>query len=91
MLFRSRARQQLRVKALRQREQAARRLETAAQELFTLGRLRADGEWLAQLDAVTPAEVRAVFEAQQGAPAAVGVAGSVPQRLREQAAPWFGL
>ncbi|MBQ0946088.1 insulinase family protein [Ideonella sp. 4Y16] len=87
----ARARQQLRLRALRQQEQPARRLEQAVQELFTLGRLRADGEWLERLDAVTPAQVQAVFRQQQAGRAAVGVAGSVPQRLREQAAPWFGV
>ena len=87
----ARARQQLRLRTLRQQEQPARRLEQAAQELFMLGRLRAEGEWLQRLDAVTPAQVRSVFERQQSGRAAVGLAGSVPQRLRERAAGWFGL
>jgi predicted Zn-dependent peptidase len=80
-----RARQQLRVRTLRGLEQPARRMETAAQELFTLGRLRAPQETLARLEAVSAREVQAVFRAQRGAAAAIGLAGQVPRRVQEAA------
>jgi predicted Zn-dependent peptidase len=91
----ARARRQLAVRALRGLEQPARRLEAAAQDLFTFGRLRDTQDWLRHLDAVTPAQVRAVFEAMQdnqglGRPA-LALAGSVPAKARERAAALFGL
>lgn len=91
-----RARRQLAVRALRGLEQPARRLEAAAQDLFTFGRLRDTQDWLAHLDAVTPAQVRAVFEGTQqgggsGNAAALALAGSVPAKARERAAALFGL
>ncbi|CAN5154040.1 pitrilysin family protein [soil metagenome] len=92
-----RARKQLTVRALRALEQPARRLEAAAQDLFTLGHLRDTQEWLAQLQAVTAEQVRSVFAGMragmrvgQGATAAVALAGSVPLRARERAAALFG-
>jgi predicted Zn-dependent peptidase len=86
-----RARQQLTVRALRSLEQAPRRLESAAQELFTLGRLREPQEWLARLQAVTAGEVRAVFARllDPQLPAAIALAGSVPAKARERAAGLF--
>ncbi len=85
-----RARNQLRVRALRALEQPARRLEGAAQDLFTFGRLRDTDEGLAQLQAVTAQEVRAVFKRMLASSAAVALAGSVPARARERAAVLFG-
>lgn len=89
-----RARRQLRVRALRGLEQPSRRLEAAAQDLFTFSRLRDTQDWLRHLDAVTPAQVRAVFEAMQEqnrARPALALAGSVPAKARERAAALFGL
>jgi predicted Zn-dependent peptidase len=89
-----RARRQLRVRALRGLEQPSRRLEAAAQDLFSFGRLRDTQDWLRHLDAVTPAQVRAVFEAMQEqdrARPALALAGSVPAKARERAAALFGL
>ncbi len=88
-----RARRQLAVRALRGLEQPARRLEAAAQDLFTFDRLRDTKDWLAQLQAVTPAQVQAAFAAMQGGQqrAAVALAGSVPAKARERAAALFGL
>ncbi len=84
-----RARNQIAVRTLRGLEQPGRRLESAALELFTLGRLRDAREWLAQLDA-TPAEsVRGVFERMLGSTGAVGLAGQVPERARARAATLF--
>ncbi|MEO8299592.1 MAG: pitrilysin family protein [Burkholderiales bacterium] len=85
-----RARQQLTVRALRALEQPARRLENAAQDLFTLGRLRDTNAWLAQLDAVTPRQVRAVFKRMLAGPAAIALAGSVPAKARAQVERLFG-
>ena len=88
-----RARRQLTVRALRGLEQPSRRLEAAAQDLFTFGRLRDTQDWLQHLDAVTPAQVRAVFESMQegGSRPALALAGSVPTRARERAAALFKL
>ena len=80
-----RARKQLSVRSLRGLEQPSRRLEAAAQDLFTLGRLRDTQHWLDQLKAVTAAEVGAVFARllDRQRPAAIALAGSVPARVRE--------
>jgi predicted Zn-dependent peptidase len=84
-----RARNQLAVRTLRALEQPARRLEVAAQDLVTFGRLRDAHEALARLQAVTAAEVRAVFGALLAGRAAVALAGSVPARARDRAAALF--
>ncbi|MGN6828536.1 M16 family metallopeptidase [Paucibacter sp. M5-1] len=83
----ARARKQLSVRSLRGLEQPSRRLEAAAQELFTLGRLRDTQHWLDQLQAVTTAEVGAVFASllDRQRPAAIALAGSVPAKVRERA------
>jgi predicted Zn-dependent peptidase len=81
----ARARTQLRLRALRGLEQPGRRLEAAAQDLFTFGRLRAADDSLQRLEAVSAAEVQAVFQRLLAGRAALGLAGSVPARLREQA------
>ena len=85
-----RARKQLTVLALRALEQPARRLEAAAQDLFTLGHLRDTQDWLAQLQTVTAEQVRVVFASMRmGRSAAVALAGSVPVRARERAQALF--
>ena len=86
-----RARNQLTVRALRALEQAARRLEAAAQDVFSFGRPRDSAESLSRLQAVTPTQVRAAFERMLASRAAVALAGSVPARLRERATGLFGL
>lgn len=86
----ARARNQLTVRLLRAQEQPARRMEAAAQDLFTFGQLRDAQHGLAQLQAVTAEQVRAVFvRLLAGRPAAVALAGSVPARVRERAAALF--
>lgn len=88
-----RARRQLIVRALRSQEQPARRLEAAAQDLFCFGRLRDTQDWIAQLQAVRPAQIAATFAAMQDAQAAapaLALAGSVPAKARERAATLFG-
>lgn len=84
-----RARNQLTVRALRALEQPSRRLEAAAQDVFTFGRVRDTAEWLQRLLAVGDADVRAVFGRMRGGAAAVALAGSVPARVREKAATLF--
>ncbi|MDC8770556.1 M16 family metallopeptidase [Roseateles albus] len=88
----ARARKQLQVRGLRALEQPARRMEAAAQELFNFGRLREPQETMAQMRAVTGAQVQAVFEQllQPGRSSpAIALAGSVPQRARDCARALF--
>ena len=82
----ARARNQISVRSLRALEQPAKRMEVAAQELFTFGRVREPGEWLARLRAVSADEVQAVFRRMLASRAAVGLAGSVPAKLKDHAA-----
>lgn len=82
----ARARNQISVRALRALEQPAKRMEVAAQELFTFGRLRDTSEWLARLQAVQAPEVQGVFQRMLSSRAAVGLSGSVPAKLKEHAA-----
>ncbi len=84
-----RARNQLTVRALRAQEQPARRLEAAAQDLYTFGRLRDAQEALAGIQAVTAAEVGAVFGGLLAGRAAVALAGSVPAKARDRAVALF--
>ena len=86
-----RARNQLTVRSLRALEQPSRRLEAAAQDLYTFGRLRNPRDSMDRLLAVTTAEVRAVFSHLLARPAAVALAGSVPARARDRAAALFNL
>jgi predicted Zn-dependent peptidase len=60
-------------------------MEAAAQELFTFGQLRDPMEAMAQLQAVRPKQVQAVFEQLQEPQRlrpAIALAGTVPQRAR---------
>lgn len=84
-----RARNQITVRALRMLEQPGRRLEAAAQDLFTFGGLRDTHDWLARMQAVTAGDVRAVFGRMLASPAAVALAGSIPARARERAEALF--
>jgi predicted Zn-dependent peptidase len=85
----ARARKQLAVRALRTLEQPVRRLEAAVQDVYTFGRVRGTEEQLQALHDVTPAQVRRVFATIATRPAAVGLAGSVTARAREQAEALF--
>ena len=84
-----RARNQIAVRTLRAIEQPSRRLEAAAQDLFTFGRVRDPRLGLAALQAVKGDDVRAVFAHMLASPAAIAMAGSVPARARERAAALF--
>ncbi|MDP2004385.1 MAG: pitrilysin family protein [Rubrivivax sp.] len=86
-----RARNQLTVRALRALEQPSRRLEAAVQDVFTYGAPRDSAAELARLQAVTAAEVQAVFARMLASPAAVAMAGTVPARARSRAAELFGI
>ena len=79
-----RARNQLTVRALRGQDQPARRLETAAQEVFSFGQPRPPAQWLERLHAVTAADVRKAFARMLASPVAVAMAGRVPQRASEK-------
>jgi predicted Zn-dependent peptidase len=72
-----RARNQIAVRTLRSQENPARRLEDAAQDLFVLGRVRTRSELVAKVEAVTAAEVQAVFRQMLASPVSVAVAGKV--------------
>lgn len=87
----ARAQRQILVRQLRQLDRPAQRLETAALDLFALGRVRSSTEILAALQAVSAAQVRDTFAAMLEAGASVAVAGKLPpgagERLRRLAAP----
>jgi predicted Zn-dependent peptidase len=79
-----RARNQTVVRSLRAQEQAALRLEAAALDLFTFGRVRTRSEWLERVMAQDAESVRAGFERLLAEPAAVAVAGKVPARATDR-------
>ncbi|MBV8380322.1 MAG: insulinase family protein, partial [Paucibacter sp.] len=85
----ARARKQLAVRALRGLEQPAKRMEAAALDLFTFGRLRDTAEWLARLDAVTADQVAGVFMQIRASRPALALAGSVPAAARSKAEALF--
>lgn len=80
-----RARNQISVRTLRGLEQPAKQLEAAVQDLFTFGHVRDARQWLERLHAINADELRAVFARMLASKAAVGLAGSVTARAREQA------
>ncbi|HLL13041.1 MAG TPA: pitrilysin family protein [Rubrivivax sp.] len=84
-----RAQNQIAVRALRALEQPSRRLEAAAQDLFTFGHLRDTHEWLRRVRSLSGEDVCAVFANMLASPAAVALAGSVSARARERATTLF--
>jgi len=86
-----RARRQIAVRHLRDLERPSRRLESAALDLFALGRLRSRAETLQALQDVGADQVRECFAAMLRAGAAVAVAGKLRRGadalLRAWAAP----
>jgi predicted Zn-dependent peptidase len=86
-----RARNQISVRTLRALEHPAKRLEAAAQDVFTFGRLRDSQLWLERLQAVRAAEVRKVFARMLAGHAAVGLAGSVTAGAKARAERLAGL
>ncbi len=81
-----RARNQLVLRNLDIVERPFRRLEECAQDLFVHGELRPRSRWLAELQAVTAADVRAVFEQMLKAGPACAAAGKIPAGWRDSAA-----
>jgi predicted Zn-dependent peptidase len=83
----ARARRQLAVRRLRDSEKPLRRIEDAALDLFTHGRLRGHAERLAALEAVDAQAVCAVFARLQDAGLSLALTGSLKraagQRARE--------
>jgi predicted Zn-dependent peptidase len=87
----TRARQQIVVRHLRDLERPSRQLESAALDLFALGRVRPREQVMQALHDVDAAQVRACFAAMLGSGASIAVAGKVGRgqdaALREWAAP----
>ena len=74
----ARARNQLVVRALRQRERTVARLEAAVQDLHAHGRVRPVAAWIAQLEAVDAEQVREACARMLAQPVAAAVTGRVP-------------
>jgi predicted Zn-dependent peptidase len=83
-----RARNQIAVRRLETLERPFRRIEEAAQDLFVFGRVRSRAEVAAHLEAVTAAQVQAVFERMLASRASVAIAGRVRQGAQ---LPWRAL
>jgi predicted Zn-dependent peptidase len=73
----ARAQRQLAVRWIRQQERPARRLEAAALDLMTLGRVRDAAERSARIDAVTPAQLAEAFARLLQPGAAAGLSGQL--------------
>jgi len=73
----ARARRQLTVRRLRDLERPARRLESAAMDLFALGRVRSPQERLAAVAAVDAPRLLQAFESMKQAGAAVALTGQL--------------
>jgi predicted Zn-dependent peptidase len=79
-----RARNQIAVRMLRDRERPLRRLEDSAQDLFVHGRVRPRAEVMARIAAVDADAVRAAFAQMLQAPPAIAIAGKVPKGVNER-------
>jgi predicted Zn-dependent peptidase len=80
-----RARNQLRVRRLRDQERATRRLEDAALALFVHGRVPPRAEGLAALDAVSAEGVRGAFERLLASGPSLALAGRLPRGAGDRA------
>ena len=78
-----RARHQLLVRSLHDRERPMRRLEEAAVDLFVLGRLRGNRERLEALQSVDREAVRSRIETLLLQPPALAITGRAPAGTRE--------
>jgi predicted Zn-dependent peptidase len=81
-----RARNQIAVRRLGAQEVPAQLLEHAALDLFALDRVRPRDEFLADIAAVTPSQVRGAFAQMLDAGAAVGLAGRIARGEEERIA-----
>jgi predicted Zn-dependent peptidase len=79
-----RARNQILVRSLRAHERAAQRVEAAAQDLFTFGRVRSRTELLDRLASVDADQVRSVFQSMLDAAPAVAVTGKTGRAIRQR-------
>ncbi|HEV8691751.1 MAG TPA: pitrilysin family protein [Ideonella sp.] len=77
-----RARNQIAVRRLQTLERPGRRLEQAALDLFSLGRVRSAAERRDEVAAIGTRRLRAVFEGLLDAPVAIGAAGRVRDAAR---------
>jgi predicted Zn-dependent peptidase len=80
-----RARNQIAVRHLHEAEKPLRRLEDAALEVFVHGSLRAPGERLARLQAVTAEQVREAFARMLAAGPSAAIVGKVGRGTGERA------
>jgi predicted Zn-dependent peptidase len=80
-----RARNQLAVRLLRDRDRPSRRMEQAALDLFALGRVRAGAEQLACIDAVTAQAVSGVVQHMLDLGVSLAITGSVGRAAGERA------
>ena len=80
-----RARNQLAVRLLRDRDRPSRRMEQAALDLFALGRLRGGAERLARIEAVGADAVSAVFQRMLAAGVSLAITGNVGRGASERA------
>lgn len=79
-----RARHQLHVRRVRNRERPHRRLEDAALDLYALGRVRPHAQVLQALQAVDAAALRDFFGGLLAQPVAVGLSGELPRAASER-------
>ena len=77
-----RARNQIAVRRMHALERPGRRLEQAALDLFSFGRVRPAAERQAEVAAVSPRALKRVFEGLLDAPVAIGAAGRVREAAR---------
>ncbi|MDZ7589588.1 MAG: pitrilysin family protein [Rubrivivax sp.] len=80
-----RARNQLAVRLLRDRDRPSRRMEQVALDLFALGRVRAAAELLARIDAVSGAAVSDVVQGMLAAGVSLALTGSLGRSASERA------
>jgi len=80
-----RARNQLAVRLLRDRDRPSRRMEQAALDLFALGRVRAATEQLARIEAVSGEAVSDVVQRMLGAGVSLALTGSLGRAASERA------
>ena len=79
-----RARNQIAVRVLRDRERPLRRLEDAAQDLFVHGRIRPRAEAMARIEAIDAETVRGAFERLLRQRPAIAIAGKLGKGVNER-------
>jgi predicted Zn-dependent peptidase len=79
-----RARNQVTVRLLRDHEQPARAMETAALDLFVLGRVRTVAQRVDAVQAVTAPQVRTAFGRMLAAGPALAVTGNLPRGVSQR-------